>query len=347
MDGLKLCSLIVAVMLVLAGCAAPVRPPEPSPPAQISPSVWWQVDNDIGAASAAATGVARTYARRTMEPWKVQIAQRTETEFIPWFSGYWTQQWLAIKMAWYKLNAEEGSDAAVQRLAAYLQEQYRERVLDPANRKIDPELVREQITKIYVRSLGEEVQGIPQRYGIPSAQFDQHLQAIPAIALAPPPARNASLYQLVHADPVANLPAYAALTDHVRDAARAAGKGPLGTRISPMAKRTSEQLSAKLAVGGGASIAATAFGGVAGMMISLGAAGIGAAAHENERPTMERQLRENLDAALDDMWFGVMEDRVTGVMAGAYYLSGQIEGNFSKPLVQPVQLDPMPRESAP
>jgi len=278
-----------------------------------------------------------------MKSWRDLVQKRTETNFIPWFTDYWTQQWLAIKVAWYKMSAGEGTDPTVQRLAAYLQEQYHDRVLDPVAREIDPDVVREQATKRYIRLLGEQLQEMPRRYGVPSSQFDRRIKDIPAIALAPHPAHSASLYQIVHADPITKLPAYVALITQIRNASGGAGAGPSDARISPVAKRASEKLEGKLATSGGASAAAAVVGGVAGMMISLGAAGFSAIAHENERPKMEAQLRENLNAALNDMYLGLLEDRATGVMAGVYYISEQIEGSIAKTLTQPVEFEPLPR----
>jgi len=338
------CLLIVALLLALAGCATTDRAPEEPPPVEIPESTWWRVDNDIGAASQAATGPARNYARSAMESWRDRVQARTETDFIPWFTGYWTQQWLAIKVAWYKLGAEEGSDPAVERLAAYLQEQYDERVLEPVAREVDPDAVRGEATLLYIQIVGERLPGIRRRHGVPQSRFDQRLRNIPAIALAPPPAHSASLYQIVNADPIERLPAYVALIAGFRKAAGGAGAGPAEARISPVAKRASESMVARLGPAVGASAAAAVVGGVAGVAISLGAAGFGAIAHEKERPEIEAMLRESLNAALSDMWLGLMEDPASGVMAGVNHISGQIEGALSKTFAQPVDLKLLPRE---
>jgi hypothetical protein len=332
-------SLFVALMVVLAGCATRDRAPALAPPVQIPESTWRQVDSDIGAASAAATGPAMNDARGSMERWRGLVRKRTEADFIPWFTGYWTQQWLAMKVAWYKLSAEEGTDPAA-RLAAYLQEQYHDRVLEPVVKEIDPDVVRGQATKRYVQLLARQLQEIPRRYGVPVDQFDRRIKDIPAIA--PDPAHRASLYEIVHTDPLARLPAYVALVAQIRKAAGGTGTGPSDARISPVAKRVSEKLMARLATSGGASAAAAAVGGVPGVMISLGAAGFGAVALEKERPEMEAQLRENLNAALDDMWLRLVEDPTTGVMAEVHYLSEQIEGSLAQTLTQPVKFEPVP-----
>jgi hypothetical protein len=343
-----LCALGVALMLSLAGCAtqeraSTERAPALAPPVHVSESTWWEIDNDIGAASLAAKEPARKYAYDSMERWKDRIQKRTEADFIPWFTDYWTQQWLTIKVAWYKLSAGKETDPAVKRLAAYLQEQYRDRVLDPVAREISPDEIKGQATKLYIQRLSEKLQGIPQRHGVPSNQFDRRIKAIPAIALGPDPAHSASLYQMVHADPITRLPAYVALINQISSAPGGAGAGPSDARISPLAQQASEKLMDRLATSGGASAAAAVVGGVAGMMISLGAAGYGAATHERDRLQMAAQLRENLNAALDDRYRELLEDRDKGVMAGVYSISGQIEGSLATTLTQPVESEPAPR----
>lgn len=333
-------ALLFASVLALAGCVTtpvtPARAPHAPPPVQLSEELLWQVDSDIGAASLAAAAPAKDYARGGVDNWRTRVAQRTETDFIPWFSGYWTQQWLSIKLAWYQLNAEEGTDAAVVRLAGDLEEQYRDRVLLPVAGDIDPDAVRTEATRLYVRSLAENLEAIRSRHGVPQEQFDRRLGEIPAIALAP---HEASLYEVVHADPLDKLPAYSALLARLRKDAGAAGNGLLNAGISPMARRTSEKLANKVAGSGSAGVAAAVFRGVASIMISAGSAAFGAITHEQERTELEAQLRENLGAALDEMSLALLEDRATGVMAGAHYLSGQVEAGIPKAVAHPIKLD--------
>lgn len=343
-------SLIHLAAMVLAGCAALDHPPGSAAPVtvptvHISQMTWWRVNGDIKTASLAAGELAEDHVRGPMERWRRLVCERTEADYIPWFTGYWTQKWLAIKIAWYKLSAGEKQDLAIRRLTAYLQEEYYDRVLNPVAKEIDPDVVRAQATERYVQLLGGRLEAIGRRYGVPPDQFDRRLRDIPAIALAPPPAHSASLYDIVHADPIAGLPAYAALIAQMHGDARADGGGPAHSRISPLAKRACEKLAAKLAKGGGAGAAAAAFGGVAGMVISLAAASFDAIAHENQRPEMVAQARESLIAAADDMWFSLMYDPATGVMAGAHYISEQIDGSLAETLTQPVIREPLPKEA--
>lgn len=333
---------IILVMIAVAGCATPERVPDLAPPIQVSEDVWRQVDSEIVAESLAASGAAKLFAHRQMEHWRKLVAQRAEADFIPWFSSYWTQQWLTAKIAWYRLNAGETTEPPVTRLAVYVQEQYHDRVLAPVAEEVDPALVIAQATKFYIQRLGGQLQLVARRNGVPPDQFKRRLKSIPTIVLAPPPSHNACLYQVLYADQVDTLPAYVALLRMVREAGVHADPGLTKTRISPVARRVSEKMLDRLAVSGGTSAASALVGGMAGAVISLGAAGIGVIMHEPGRREIEAELRDILNASMDDIWRIVMEERSTGVTAGIYYLSDQIEKSlvlqsFTQP-VAPVNL---------
>ncbi|MCI0996426.1 hypothetical protein [Pseudomonas corrugata] len=317
-------SLMLAVLIALAGCATPPRDQQVSAVAQ---DTWRQVDQQLIAASKSAIGQAEVYARGSMEHWRVLVYERTEAEFIPWFSSYWTQEWMAVKVSWYAASAKGEADSASNRLALYLQEQYRERVLEPVAVEIDPEAIRAAATSYYVRLLNQQAQVIAQRHQIPDELMNRRLHGITAINLGPPAARNASLYEMVHTEPLNTLPAYAALIDHVNKAADT-GAGPSDAVIATVAQRTSEKIEAQFATRGAASAAAAVAGKAVGALISVGVAGVRAVIHEGERPEMEAQIRKSLSAAFDEAWFKSLKHPLSGVLAPVYYLDEEIEGNL-------------------
>ncbi|MBF7731716.1 hypothetical protein [Pseudomonas sp. N040] len=333
--------LLIVLLLVLSGCATGARGPELTPPV-IPPEVWRQVDDDILVASLTATDQAQKYALGAMDQWMDRVYQRTDTDFIPWFSSYWTRQWLTMKVAWYQLNAEGEQDSSVNRLALYLQEQYQERVLEPVAREIDPDLIMAQTTGFYVQQLGVRLKKIPARYGIPAEQFEQWLQRIPAIKLAPPAAHSASLDQLLHAEPLEQLPAYAALLARIRNAPGGASSW-LAADISAVAQQTSAALQSELATRSIASSVSAVVGRVAATVLSLGVAGFSAVSRENERPEMEAQLRKSLNAAFDENWLEWMRNPVSGVLAGVYYISAQVEGSLASRSSLPVSGESLPQ----
>lgn len=257
---MNLRSLIVAVLVVLAGCVTPARAPVPAPPVVVSQSTWQQVDREIVAASQSATEQAKIYSRGAMDYWRTRVYQLTEENFIPWFSSYWTQEWLSVKVSWYSLSAKGEQDASVKRLAAYLLEEYQQRVLAPVAVEIDPDQILSLAMAFYVDILQEELQRISQRHGVPMAQLNGRIQKIPAIALGPPPARNASLYQVVHTQPLNTLPAYAALIDKIHKAGGDKGVENTDTAMAPVARRASKRIEAEMAPRGAASAVAAAAG---------------------------------------------------------------------------------------
>ena len=316
--------LIIVLMLTLAGCTS-THPP-PVAPVRVSEITWRQVDQQIFIASQDAMGPVKRYATQSMDAWMDQVYQRTEAKFIPWFAGYWTQQWLTLKVTWYKVSGGKDALTPAQRLDAYLQDQYHEQVLEPVARDIDPDAIMAKATRYYVKLLADRIQSLPLRFNIPAEQFDKHLSGIPAIGLMDAGHTTASVYTLTHAQPLEELPAYLALIDHVHKAA--GGSVATDPGISSIAIHSSEKLEASLAPRGIASAVAAAVGRVAGLAISVGMAGLGAITHQNERAEMEDQLRQSLYAALSEKKRNLIEDQRTGVLAGAYYLSSQIEGRL-------------------
>jgi hypothetical protein len=333
-------SLILALMMLLVGCATTVRTQLVAPVVN-SPSTWRQVDADIVAASQDAAGQAKTYARGSMDEWRTRIYERTEESFIPWFGGYWTQEWLSLKVSWYTLSAGQQKDQAQQRLTAYLQDQYHDRVLAPVAKEVDPDTIMAQTTAFYVQLLGKQLPAIAQRNGVPADQFDQRLKETPAIELGLGPGQRASLYQVVHTEPIGKVPAYGALLERIHTAEGGEGTGLSQGGISTVAKRTSETLESQIPTRSAVGAAAAVAGRVVGSLISVAVAGVRAVTHESERPQIESQLRKNLSGAFDEGWLKLMNDRTSGVMAGVYHLSGQIEGHLSQTVEVPTLSEPV------
>jgi hypothetical protein len=298
-------ALLVAWLVTLAGCAS-------DPPVAVSASTWRQVDRDI---------------LLSMQHWMERVYQQTDDEFIPWFSGYWTQQWLGMKVSWYKLSTGGDKDPTVSRLALYLQEQYQERVLEPVAEEDDPDQIMERSTRLYVQELDQRLQGLAQRHAVPQEQFEQRLQAVPAITQAP----GASLHELLQADPLKRLPAYVGLIEHIRATPGGLRDWSTDPGIASVAQRTSERLVDELTTSSAASAVGAMVGRVAGTTLSLGVAIFTAIARENKRPQTEAQLRQNLKSAFEAEWQELMRNTDHGVLAGVHQLSWRIESGLEVP----------------
>ncbi|MCK8686889.1 hypothetical protein [Pseudomonas umsongensis] len=337
---MNLRSLIVAVLVVLAGCVTAPPAPVEVPQIMISPSTWQQVDREIIDASQSATEQAKIYAHGAMDYWRTRVYQLTEENFIPWFSSYWTQEWLSMKVSWYTISSKGEQDATEKRLAAYLLEKYQEKVLAPAALEVDPDAILTLAAAFYLDIMKEELQKISQRHGVPMAQLNGRIRKIPAIALGPPPARDASLFQVVHAEQLSALPAYAALVDKVHKAGGDKGVGSTDTAMAPVAKRASQRIEAEMAPRGAASAVAAAAGKLAGALISVGVAGVRAIIQANDRPDSEALIRSSLGNTFDKAWTKLLQNPTTGVMAGTLYMASQIEGSLAQSAQPSVGTDP-------
>ena len=341
---IKLRLLCMLLLFALAGCATrPPPAPPPEPPGEMAEDVRQQLDKEILAETRDAKAIAIGLARRQMERWRQLATDRAETDFIPWFSSYLTQQWLSAKVAWYTLNAGEGEPTPEDRLAAYMQEQYYDRVLAPVAREVDPLALPALATKRFSQELRLRLPPLPARHGLTAMQFDRRMKEIQAIRFAAPHTAHASLYDIVRTDPIDSLPAYGALLNRIQEAGSQEGIGLSKTRISPVARRVSEKLLNRLAISGGASAASTLIGGVAGSVLSLGASAFGFIWHEAKRQDIEIALRETLNEAMEDMWTILMDSPDSAVTAGVYHLAEHIEGSLPQTFSQPLQLDPPPQ----
>lgn len=323
-------SLIVVMILIATGCTSQRPAPVLIAPVVISTATWQQVDREIVIASRAATEQAKIFARGSMDHWRTRVYQQTEDKFIPWFSSYWTQEWLSMKVSWYALSANGEQDASAKRLAAYLLEAYQEQVLAPVAVEIDPDAILGQATGFYVQLLDQQLKTIAQRHDVPIARLNGRIQRIPAIALGPPAARNASLFQVVSAEPLNTLPAYAALIDEIHKAGGDRGIGSTDAGMTPVAKRASQRIEAEMAPRGAASAVAAVAGKLAGALISVGVAGVRAILQANDRPDSEALIRQTLGTSFDKAWLKLVQNPESGVMAGTLHLAGQIEGNLNR-----------------
>jgi len=265
-----------------------------------------------------------------MDHWRTRVYQQTEERFIPWFSSYWTQEWLSVKVSWYALSASGEQDASAKRLADYLLQEYQEQVLAPVAVEIDPDAILGQATGFYVQLMDQQLKIIAQRHRVPIARLNGRIQRIPAINLGPPSSRNASLFQVVSSEALNTLPAYAALIDEVHKAGGDRGIGSTDAGMTPVARRASQRIEAEMAPRGAASAIAAVAGKLAGALISVGVAGVRAVLQANDRPDSEALIRQTLGTSFDKAWLKLLQNPESGVMAGTLHMAGQIESSLNR-----------------
>ena len=320
------CLLVATVLLTLAGCVArsPVQlPAEPIPP--IAPDTWREIREEIWTASTLAHLEARNYVSAAMREWMVRVRDKTETEFVPWYTGYWTQQWIGFKAGWYEMNKDEDEPPVEEHLIEYIQEKYYELVLEPAGIPSDPHTITERAAALFVRLLSEQLQCIPKIHSVSLRSLQQKLERVPLITLSGTRSGTVSLLQVFEQDHLDEVPAYDALLAHADSVAGQESSSPQKESLQVVAEDTVARLVAQLPVRAGGSATGLVIGEALGMFIAAGVAAWSAISHDQERPEIESQLRQALDAGLEDMWQRLMEDPELGVLYPVNHMSQQIE----------------------
>ena len=330
---LTVCNLLIAFIVATGGCSQP--PPRiEAPPATvypIEPGTLRAIDERILDASVYAKHESEACARVAMDEWRSRVREYTEDVFIPWYTSYWTQQWIATRVAWYRLQYVEGEATPEDRLVSYLQEQFYIQVLEPVSSFVDPHTVMGYTTDSYVRELKDRLDPLPFEYRIPVDAFNRHLDTIPAIVVLAETLQEASLRQVLQTVDLSDLPAYVILLGNIAAVNDTPGPTPSPDRLHAVARRAVTRLVGSLALSGGAAAASTVVGGFWGILISMGSAAWSMKEHEQDKPEMEAQLQGNLDAALGSMWQDLVEDKYGGVTAVVHHMSEHIESAVTYP----------------
>ena len=171
-------------MLTLGGCAS--RAPDtreilPIPP--ISEDKWRAIQEEIWIASTLAHSEAQNYASGTMGAWMTRVREKTESEFVPWYADYWTQQWIGLKAGWYEISHGTEDPPVQDYLAAYIQDKYYELVLEPAATPSDPHAITRQTTALYIQLLSQQLQCLPRMFAVQPRSLRNRLQQVPLITL--------------------------------------------------------------------------------------------------------------------------------------------------------------------
>ena len=328
---------VIALTLVLCGCSA-TPPPQPTPDPVIPAQVWREVEQELIIDSQDARYSAQTYAREAMEQWVTQVELLTEQEFIPWYTSFFTQQWLALKMGWYTLDSPDGGEDSADRLARHLQQEFYQRVLEPIAPADRPFAIMQQCGSRYVEYMAAAINSLRTRYRLPAADFNQRLRHIPAITIRALPSVDVSLYQLIQTRDLTRLPAYRALIAQFGPPGDDTRPGLSDNRFHAVSKRSAEELVDELALRGGGSVTALAVGGLPGILVSIAVSGWQAIEHEEDRPALEAHLRANLDAMRREMWRHLMDDPHHGVMAPVNHMAARVQRGIAdrQPIAKPV-----------
>lgn len=319
----RLLAFVVGIMVTLVACTyrGPSRVPA-EPVAPIPPTVWREIEEELWTASSLAYLEAEAVARADMREWMKRVREATENAFIPWYTGYWTQQWIGLKAGWYELGREDGEPPVETYLAEYLRERYAELVLEPAGEAGRPQSISRQAAALYVRLLSQQLQCIPKTYPVSPQSLAAALKRIPLIRQPGDRTGGASLLLAFERSDLSGLAAYEKLWT---------GESQTSLdddRLRAVAEDSVARLMAELPVRAGGGAAATVIGEALGLIVTAAVAAWSAVSHDQQKPEIESQLRAALNDGLEQMWEILMEDPALGVLYPVNHMSGQIEAGL-------------------
>ena len=321
---------ISVVFLFLSSCSnIPTTVVTPTVPLyQIQADTWNSIDERILHASISARKKSQAYALLAMNNWRRKIREHIEDIFIPWYSSYWTQQLLATRVAWYKIQYSEGEITPEERLTQYLQQEFYEQVLEPVNQYIEPHSIMKEATVIYLLKIKSCVDQLSDEHQIPVSELNKHLKFIPAIAINMKSFQDASLYDVLQINSLDDLPAYKKLLAQINEVNGSINSKTSNGRLYRVAQRAVTKLVAEIEIRGSASVASLVVGGHWGLLISAGSSTWSVTEYGKDKEHIENQLRANLEVMLDMMWQALVKDDRGSVTAVVHHMSKQIENSL-------------------
>lgn len=315
--------VLLVLLVTLAACTYRVPstvPAEPIPP--IPARIWREIKEEIWTASSLAYWEAEAFAREGMREWRERVREETENAFIPWYTGYWTRQWIGLKAGWYELGRADGAPPVEEYLAGYLRERYSELVLEPAGLVANPQSISEHAAALYIRLVSQQLHCIPKNFPVSPRSLGRELQNISLIRQPGGQMGAVSLLQIFERGDLSGLADYESLLAHESQPSLD------DVRLRTVAEDTVARLVAELPVRAGGGAVAAVIGETLGLIVSAAVAAWSAVSHDQQKPEIESQLREALRDGLDQMWETLMDDPELGVLYPIDHMSDQIESSL-------------------
>lgn len=149
------------------------------------PIPWDKVDAAVAAAAGRARTSAEQFASTELDRWNAQLLARIDSDFLPWYFGYWNQQLIGLRAVWqgakYELAGYVTADdtpTASQQMAADIQQEFADRVLRPQSAQLFLEQVTRKMVDVYLGDLRRQLSLVQVTYKVPQAQWDRYLEDI-------------------------------------------------------------------------------------------------------------------------------------------------------------------------
>lgn len=142
------------------------------------PVDWSEVDGEIQQVFSEARDRARMTARTRLDAWHAELMGRVESDFLPWYFGFWNQEWRDLKAAGYLAADWAGLKDAEDAMMSDFRDAFAARVMPPGETQLRMEAIAREALGVYLAHAREELPDIPKEYGVPREDWQEHLASI-------------------------------------------------------------------------------------------------------------------------------------------------------------------------
>ncbi|HDP94734.1 MAG TPA: hypothetical protein ENN40_05155 [Candidatus Aminicenantes bacterium] len=305
--------IVVVVLLALVGRrlffsggdAADGRPRIQTKPV-VEKVDWTQVDAEVARVLRNGRTAAAEFAGQRLDQWIAANMERVDSDFLPWYFNYWTQQELGLKSLLYQVVhwVDSGTPSAAERVTRRVQEEFAARVLRPQVAQMELERLVKDTVALYSESVRSGLDVVAGRYDIHPAEWDRYIADVAVMVRQAETGRSVSL----------SLKAMTAVA--------AGGAVVLYRLLRPAISRLTARLSArmagraatKMASKTGAQAAARVGGRFAGALIAVGVIIWDVWDHYNTRKQAQPVLRQNIVDYFSELKQALLNDPELGVV---------------------------------
>jgi hypothetical protein len=146
------------------------------------------IDQEIRAALKKSRLVAKELASEELDRWLVELFNRVDNSFLPWYFDYFNQKkmefrspfiWLSSAILhWRNANNPFPNQAVAEKLTEDFQREFAKRVLRPRIAQLELERITKNTTERYIDELTNNIYNIQTSYHIPQGQWERYLDDI-------------------------------------------------------------------------------------------------------------------------------------------------------------------------
>ena len=295
------------------------------------PIPWHEVDKEIVSTLKKSAEAAEVYAAPAIEELIADLQQRIDDDFLNWYFAYWQQQWMGLKGIGYwimdrgvveKVIGEQPDMA--ERITEDIQEEFAKRVLRPQILQLRVERIAGATVQVYIEALSTNLASIPEKYNIPSADWDRYLNDITLLTGDVEGNREVDISLktiavsgLAGSVKVAAMlkPVFTKIGTKMATEAAAEGAGKVAVKV---AAKTGAKVSAKVAA------AAGAVAPFLGPIIGVGVIAWDAWDHHRTEEINRPILRQNLADYLNEIKYSLLYEPETGLLSIIHQLETNV-----------------------